>query len=45
MHFYGDDTWLTLYPGIFERQEGVASFYVTDTGVFVVFAQHLRDHF
>lgn len=28
--FYGDDTWLKLYPNIFDRSEGVSSFYVND---------------
>lgn len=28
--FYGDDTWLKLYPGLFHRYEGVSSFFVTD---------------
>ncbi|KAF5275089.1 hypothetical protein FQA39_LY07026 [Lamprigera yunnana] len=28
--FYGDDTWLKLYPNVFERFEGVSSFFVND---------------
>ncbi|KAB0804642.1 hypothetical protein PPYR_01612 [Photinus pyralis] len=28
--FYGDDTWLKLYPDVFERWEGVTSFFVND---------------
>ncbi|GMR38339.1 hypothetical protein PMAYCL1PPCAC_08534, partial [Pristionchus mayeri] len=29
--FYGDDTWLNLFPDVFlRRSEGVVSFYVTD---------------
>ncbi|KAF2883547.1 hypothetical protein ILUMI_22611 [Ignelater luminosus] len=28
--FYGDDTWIKLYPNIFMRHEGVSSFYVND---------------
>lgn len=28
--FYGDDTWIRLFPGLFVRSEGVNSFYVTD---------------
>ena len=28
--FYGDDTWLKLFPDIFYRYEGTTSFYVTD---------------
>lgn len=26
--FYGENTWLQLFPGIFSRAEGVSSFYV-----------------
>jgi ethanolaminephosphotransferase len=29
--FYGDDTWLRLFPGLFSRYEGTTSFYVQDT--------------
>ncbi|XP_076235195.1 phosphatidylinositol glycan anchor biosynthesis class G isoform X2 [Calliopsis andreniformis] len=28
--FYGDDTWLTLFPSIFDRYDGTTSFVVTD---------------
>lgn len=28
--FYGDDTWLKLFPSIFLRHEGVTSFFVSD---------------
>ena len=28
--FYGDDTWMRLYPKAFKRFEGVSSFYVND---------------
>ncbi|KAH3745485.1 GPI ethanolamine phosphate transferase 2 [Pelomyxa schiedti] len=28
--FYGDDTWLRLFPGTFTRSEGTTSFFVTD---------------
>lgn len=28
--FYGDDTWLSLFPTIFERHNGTTSFFVTD---------------
>lgn len=32
--FYGDDTWLRLFPGCFTEQHGVSSFFVQDyTGV------------
>ncbi|KAI5919975.1 GPI ethanolamine phosphate transferase [Camillea tinctor] len=27
---YGDDTWLKLFPGIFDRAEGTSSFFVSD---------------
>lgn len=28
--FYGDDTWLKIYPKLFTRSEGVSSFFVSD---------------
>lgn len=28
--FYGDDTWLSLFPHIFDRHDGTTSFFVTD---------------
>lgn len=28
--FYGDDTWLKLFPGMFEHFEGTSSFFVSD---------------
>lgn len=28
--FYGDDTWLKLFPNYFLRSEGVTSFFVSD---------------
>eukprot|EP01117_Protostelium_nocturnum_P011764 TRINITY_DN428_c0_g1_i1.p1 TRINITY_DN428_c0_g1~~TRINITY_DN428_c0_g1_i1.p1 ORF type:complete len:926 (+),score=242.77 TRINITY_DN428_c0_g1_i1:207-2984(+) len=31
IHFFGDDTWIKLYPGQFDRFEGVSSFFVADT--------------
>ncbi|KAM7223613.1 GPI ethanolamine phosphate transferase 2 [Rhypophila decipiens] len=27
---YGDDTWLKLFPGTFDRQDGTTSFFVSD---------------
>ena len=30
MVFYGDDTWLKLFPDHFVREEGTSSFYVSD---------------
>jgi ethanolaminephosphotransferase len=29
---YGDDTWLKLFPGMFERSDGTASFFVSVSG-------------
>ena len=26
---YGDDTWLKLFPGFFERSDGTSSFFVS----------------
>ncbi|XP_020217261.1 GPI ethanolamine phosphate transferase 2 isoform X1 [Cajanus cajan] len=31
MVMHGDDTWLKLFPGLFERHDGVSSFFVKDT--------------
>ena len=28
--FYGDDTWMRLFPQHFERTDGTTSFFVTD---------------
>ena len=28
--FYGDDTWMRLFPERFERTDGTTSFFVTD---------------
>lgn len=28
--FYGDDTWIKLFPDLFYRYEGTTSFFVTD---------------
>lgn len=28
--FYGDETWLSLFPNIFKRYDGTTSFLVTD---------------
>ncbi|KAK8472229.1 hypothetical protein PHAVU_002G147900 [Phaseolus vulgaris] len=30
MVMHGDDTWLKLFPGLFERHDGVTSFFVKD---------------
>lgn len=29
IHFFGDDTWIKLFPDLFGRSEGTTSFYVT----------------
>ena len=29
LHMYGDDTWLKLFPGVFDRADGTASFFVS----------------
>jgi len=31
VRFYGDDTWLRLFPATFDRSEGTTSFFVADT--------------
>ena len=42
MIFYGDETWLKLFPGYFQRYEGTTSFFVSDfTEVFNVFVTSL----
>ncbi|XP_071551916.1 GPI ethanolamine phosphate transferase 2-like isoform X2 [Panulirus ornatus] len=30
VHFYGDDTWIKLFPSQFSKHDGVTSFFVTD---------------
>ncbi|CAD6192058.1 unnamed protein product [Caenorhabditis auriculariae] len=30
IHFFGDDTWLKLFPGKFRKSDGVTSFFVND---------------
>ncbi|XP_076292215.1 phosphatidylinositol glycan anchor biosynthesis class G isoform X1 [Lasioglossum baleicum] len=41
--FYGDETWLTLFPSMFKRYEGTTSFVVTDfTEVDSNVTRHLR---
>ena len=30
LHFYGDDTWIKLFPKMFHRHEGTHSFFVND---------------
>ncbi|KAI8078657.1 alkaline-phosphatase-like protein, partial [Halteromyces radiatus] len=31
IHFFGDDTWMRLFPGLFTKTDGTTSFYVSDT--------------
>ena len=28
--FYGDDTWIRMFPTLFQRSDGTTSFFVTD---------------
>ena len=28
--FYGDNTWIKMFPNLFERSDGTTSFFVTD---------------
>ncbi|KAL6850873.1 major facilitator superfamily transporter protein [Amphichorda felina] len=30
---YGDDTWLKLFPGTFDRQDGTSSFFVSPLNI------------
>lgn len=30
LNFYGDDTWLKIFPNIFHRHDGTTSFFVPD---------------
>lgn len=32
---YGDDTWLKLFPGVFDRADGTTSFFVSVSSVLV----------
>lgn len=35
--FFGDDTWLRLFPNTFQRYDGVTSFFVSDfTEVYIL---------
>ncbi|GAB1601114.1 GPI ethanolamine phosphate transferase 2-like [Argonauta hians] len=41
--FYGDNTWINLFPDYFHRQDGTVSFFVTDyTEVDVNVSRHLE---
>jgi ethanolaminephosphotransferase len=30
IHMFGDDTWIKLFPGLFDKSEGTSSFFVSD---------------
>lgn len=38
--FYGDETWLSLFPNLFKRHDSTTSFFVTDftevIGIYIV---------
>lgn len=38
---YGDDTWLKLFPGMFDRADGTTSFFVSVSCTLDVFAYTL----
>ncbi|GAN10506.1 sulfatase [Mucor ambiguus] len=31
IHFFGDDTWMRLFPAMFDKTDGTTSFFVSDT--------------
>ncbi|CAO0794966.1 unnamed protein product [Mucor circinelloides] len=31
IHFFGDDTWMRLFPNMFDKTDGTTSFFVSDT--------------
>lgn len=31
IHFFGDDTWIRLFPNLFSKTDGTTSFFVSDT--------------
>lgn len=39
--FYGDDTWLKLFPNSFIRYDGTTSFYISDYIEVIYFCQLL----
>lgn len=39
---YGDDTWLKLFPGMFDRSDGTTSFYVSVSRQSTIFLACLR---
>jgi ethanolaminephosphotransferase len=38
LHFFGDDTWIRLFPDLFTKKDGTTSFYVS------VSVKHPRGH-
>ena len=45
MTFFGDDTWLKLFPGHFQREDGTTSFFVADyTEVRLVTIERKRNY-
>jgi len=42
--FYGDETWLKLFPNSFVRHDGTTSFYISDyTEVILFFLVYILD--
>ena len=39
---YGDDTWLKLFPGFFERSDGTSSFFVSVSPLSVFLDRDLK---
>lgn len=42
--FYGDDTWLKLFPNLFMRYDGTTSFYISDYTEVIAIAMYLLEH-
>lgn len=46
IYFYGDDTWIRLFPDAFAKMDGTTSFYVSDTvQVDLNVTRHIRSAF
>ncbi|KAI8875206.1 hypothetical protein K501DRAFT_289468, partial [Backusella circina FSU 941] len=46
LHFFGDDTWIRLFPDLFNKKDGTTSFYVSDyTEVDVNVTRHIASDF
>lgn len=39
MYFFGDDTWIRLFPGLFDKTDGTTSFYVSVSAFFFEIGQ------